>query len=176
MSFNPTFQNYNFIPLFQNNMNFNGANNYMGHMMGQQHMITQPTHPYVGHMNTMPYQFMGGQQPVSLVDSTVTNQPNYPLLFNPSMMGKQPQLVPVIASNPLQMSTASSMSPIDQRLRMSNPMMNPLMFTSQLQSFPIQQSSSNSESQKKLLDANAKKPPLLSLSSSSTGIPKRDLT
>jgi hypothetical protein len=125
MSFNPTFQNYNFIPFFQSNMNFNGANNYLSQMMGQQPMMATAVNPYMGQIGH-PYSIVGGPQPIGVIDPS--GQPTYPYMFSNNMMGKQPQLIPVIQTNPLQISTATT---VDQRMVLSNPAMNPLLFNSQ---------------------------------------------
>lgn len=123
MSFNPTFQNYNFIPFFQSNMNFNGANNYLGQMMGHPQVIPTPMNPYVGQVGQLPYQLVGTPS-VSLADSSVS-QYSYPtMLFNGGLQMRQPQLMPMVPANSLQVSSVST---VDPRMVMSNPSMNPLL-------------------------------------------------
>ena len=129
MSFNPTFQNYNFIPFYQNNMNINGSNNYLQQLMSQQSMMAPAMNSFMSQMGGHhPYQMMAGQHGV--IDSTTMGQSSYPFLYNNSIMGKQPHLLPMMPTmtNPLQMNTTTS---IDQRMVLSNPLKNPLLYDSQ---------------------------------------------
>jgi hypothetical protein len=125
-SFNPTFQNYNYIPFFQNNMSFNGANNYMAQMIGQHppfhttHTIPNnygyyPNYPFVTSMPTPSAGMMGIQE---------APKTTYPYMLN-GAAGKQPQFIPIVSPTPIQMPGSSS---IDQRMMLANPTLNPLMF------------------------------------------------
>lgn len=118
-SFNPTFQNYNFIPLFQNNMNFANPNNFISPMMpGSAIPHLSPMQPAV---QALP--FYGGLPLTYNYDSLLPSSS----MQLPGQPPKLQQLVPM----PMMPQLPSS---VDPRMFLSNPplpMLNSSIRTSQ---------------------------------------------
>jgi hypothetical protein len=109
-------------------MNFNGANNYLNQIMGQHqpvHAIHTIPNTY-GHYPNYPFVTPVPTSSVGMLGMQDASTTGYPYIFNNAMIGKQPQLMPILSSTPIQMATSS---PIDQRMMLSNPTLNPLMFS-----------------------------------------------